>query len=136
MAKHNFSRNIGLTFCSLLAIFVLVLLLLPNLMSIGQNVTSSKKKSEHGTLILNILHHENLIEGNNHQALEEILTKQLEDSEEITGLNNFELLSKTLGPTKAGNQNSITEKSNIGNKIITFNLKLNSFSKESTDLLD
>ena len=136
MAKHNFSRNIGLTFCSLLAIFVLVLFLIPNLTSISQNVASSKKKSEHGTLILNILHHEKFIEGNKNQGLAEILTKKLEDSEEITGLNSFELLSKSLGPTKASNQNSITEKSNIGNKIITFNLKLNSFSKESTDLLD
>ena len=136
MAKHNFSRNIGLTFCSLLAIFVLVLLLLPNLMSIGQNVASSTKKSEHGTLILNILHDENFIEGNKNQGLEEILTKKFEDTEEITGLNSYELLSKTLGPTKDSNQNLITEKSIIGNKIITFNLKLNSFSKESTDLLD
>lgn len=136
MAKHNFSKNIGLTFCSLLAIFVFVLLLLPNLMSIGQNVASSKKKSEHGTLILNILHHANFNEENKNQGLEEILTKKLDDSEEITGLNSYELLSKTLGPKKDKNRNSITEESSIGNKIITFNLKLNSFSKESTDLLD
>ena len=136
MAKHNFSRNIGLTFCSLLVIFVLMLLLLPNLMSIGQNVASSKKKSEHGTLILNILHHANFNEENKNQGLEEILIKNLENSGEVTELNSFELLSKRFGPTKDGHQNSITEKSNIGNKIITFNLKLNSFSKESTALLD
>ena len=96
MAKHNFSRNIGLTFCSLLAIFVFVLLLLPNLMSIGQNVASSKKKSEHGTLILNILHHANFNEENKNQGLEEILIKNLENSGEVTELNSFELLSKRL----------------------------------------
>ena len=133
MAKHNFSRNIGFTFCSLLTVFVLILLFFPNLMSIGQNVSTHERKGNNRDTISNMIHPSYFEEEANEKNFEELYATESEDKS--TNIDRSEVKSKYLGSTQPTNLRS-SENKNNGNKIFTFNIKLNSFSKESTDLLD
>ena len=136
MAKHNLLRSIGFTFCSLLTIFVLILLFFPNLMSIGQNVAPSKRKSKDTDQMSNIPYHSEFRKENKNQVFHEFHTTKKEDRNEIEEMMFLEELSKHLRFGHQNHQESTKTDPNSDNNIISFNLKLNSFSKESTDILD
>ena len=136
MAKHNFLRSIGFTFCSLLTIFVLILLFFPNLMSIGQNVAPSKRKSKDTDQIFDIPYYTEFRKENQNQVFHEFDSTKQKDRNEIREILFLEELSKHLRLGHPSHQELTKTDSNSDNKIISFNLKLNSFSKESTDILD
>ena len=136
MAKHNFLRSIGFTFCSLLTIFILILLFFPNLMSIGQNVAPSKRKSKDTDQMSSIPYNNEFRKENKNQVFHEFHTTRKEERNEIGETMILEELLKHLRFGHQNNQESTETDPNSDNNILSFNLKLNSFSKESTDILD
>ena len=139
MAKHNYSKNIGFTLCSLLSILLLMLLFFPNLMGIGHKVYT--KKIEH-----NEIDHSSQVE-----PKDEVKNKDLNQIEkdyweqfntiisdkhqEFSRKRSPSIENKDLESVQQNYQYFPNIKESKG-KLFRFNIKLNSFSKESTDLLD
>lgn len=105
-------------------------------MSIGQDVSTHKRKSNNGDSISGMIYHKNDREETRSKLFEELSATKQEGHNEVINTDSTEVKSKYMGSTPARNSHSLENKSNDGNKIFTFNNKLNSFSKESTDLLD
>ena len=141
MAKHNYSRNIGFTFCSILSILLLMLLFFPNLMSIGHKVYNKRKD------------HNEIDPSNQVESKDVAKTEDLNELENNYWENINGMISDKHDEFNRQRSSSIDNKEvkykvqqnyqyfdNIqeSNKRepFKFNIKLNSFSKESTDLLD
>jgi len=103
-------------------------------MSIGQNVSTHERKGNNRDTVSNMIYPSYFEEEANEKNFEELYATESEDK--ITNIDRSEIKSKNLGTTKPKNPRSSGNKSNNGSKIFTFNIKSNSFSKESTDLLD
>ena len=140
MAKHNYSRNIGFTFCSLLSILLLMLLFFPNLMSIGNKVFNKRKDS-------NEIDSSNQVESNNEAKNEDFdkleknywenINSMISDKHsEFNRQRSFSIDNKELKSVQQNYQYFHNIQELKKGEPFKFNIKLNSFSKESTDLLD
>ena len=140
MAKHNYSRNIGFTFCSLLSVLLLMLLFFPNLMSIGHKVYNKRKD-------YNEIDPSNQVESNDEVKNEDLNKKETDywgnfnaiisdKHRELHRQRSSLIENKELKSVQQNYQYFHNIKESNERELFKFNIKLNSFSKESTDLLD
>ena len=141
MAKYNYLKNIGFTCCGLVTIFALMSLFFPKLLSIGhQLVCEREDNSKYHSInkisvndpeddtkygIFNIFHIRNRIKHNANLKRDDEIIQKLSEPLRIAPLESIQ-----------ENYNHFPNLELNGKDVFKFNIKLNSFSKESSDLLD
>ena len=138
MAKYNYVKNIGFTCCGLVTIFTLISLFCPKLLSIGHEVVCGPKDNNEYYMTNKLANDEikygmfNIIDMRNHIKN----NGKLNEDDEI--IQKFSVPLLRIAPLESipQNYNYFPNVELNGKEIFKFNIKLNSFSKESSDLLD
>ena len=151
MAKYNCSKNIGLTICALFSLSVTILILLLNLIRLGHEVVDQKEDKDKNNLssdqfgfdksskdeMMNLK-----LERIGSRYWEDILHQLLDNKSgrnDQDWTNDDTMIDERKRETTMKDQSSLPSFPNTEvnlNEVFKFNIKLNSFSKESNDLLD
>ena len=151
MAKYICSKNIGLTICALFSLSVTILILLLNLIRLGHEIVDQKEDKDKNNLssekfgfdksskdeIMNLK-----LERIGSRYWEDILHQLLDNK---SGRNNQDWTNSDKMVDERTRGSMMKDQSFLPsfrssevnlNEAFKFNIKLNSFSKESNDLLD
>ena len=138
MANCNYLRNIGMTCGGLVILFVLISFIFPKLMTIGlEEACGTKDCSRYNMGKPFIINNPN--DETKHGMFQVIETSKGNNAK----WNEEEMIHKVGGPLRIVSQDSIQRNykffPNVEHSekdIFKFNIKWNSFSKESNDMLD
>ena len=150
MAKYNCSKNIGLTICALFSLCVTILILLLNLIRLGHEVVDQKNDNDENTYSDKSIFDKSSKDEMINLKLDRIGSRYWEDIlhqllDNKSGKNDQDwtngdtMMDERKRETMMKDQSILPSFPNSEvnlNEVFKFNIKLNSFSKESNDLLD
>jgi len=150
MAKYNCSKNIGLTICALFSLSVTFLILLLNLIRLGHGVIDQKEDKDENKYSDKFVFDKSLKDELINSKLDRIGSRYWEDIlhqllDNRSGRNNQDWTNSDTMVNERKHGSMMKDQSILPrfpnsdvnlNEVFKFNIKLNSFSKESNDLLD
>ena len=150
MAKYNCSKNIGLTICALFSLSVTLLILLLNLIRLGHEVIDQKEDKDENKYSDKFVFDKSSKDEMINSKLDRIGSRYWEDIlhqllDNRSGRNNQDWTNSDTMVDERKRGSMMKDQSILPsfrnsevnlNEAFKFNIKLNSFSKESNDLLD